>query len=223
MIKKEQTMSIHKSYAVFGLGRYGLAVAKELVNNGVEVLAVDSDEAIVNSAIADVPFCKCADITDSEVIKQLGIANMDVVIIAMANNLEASVMAVMLCKEAGVNMVIAKCANEVHKKILSKVGADKVVFPECESGIRLAKNLLSSGFVDVIELSNNVSLIELEVKPEWIDKTLIELNLRKKYAINVVAIRQGNNLEINIDPTIKLTKDMQLVVITDSSKISRLK
>lgn len=216
-------MSIHKSYAVFGLGRYGLAVAKELVNNGVEVLAVDSDEAIVNSAIADVPFCKCADITDSEVIKQLGIANMDVVIIAMANNLEASVMAVMLCKEAGVNMVIAKCANEVHKKILSKVGADKVVFPECESGIRLAKNLLSSGFVDVIELSNNVSLIELEVKPEWIDKTLIELNLRKKYAINVVAIRQGNNLEINIDPTIKLTKDMQLVVITDSSKISRLK
>ncbi len=216
-------MSIHKSYAVFGLGRYGLAVAKELVNNGVEVLAVDSDEAIVNSAIADVPFCKCADITDSEAIKQLGIANMDVVIIAMANNLEASVMAVMLCKEAGVNMVIAKCANEVHKKILSKVGADKVVFPECESGIRLAKNLLSSGFVDVIELSNNVSLIELEVKPEWIDKTLIELNLRKKYAINVVAIRQGNNLEINIDPTIKLTKDMQLVVITDSSKISRLK
>jgi trk system potassium uptake protein TrkA len=216
-------MSIHKSYAVFGLGRYGLAVAKELVNNGVEVLAVDLDETIVNSAIADIPFCKCADVTDSEVIKQLGIANMDVVIIAMANNLEASVMAVMLCKEAGVNTVIAKCANEVHKKILSKVGADKVVFPECESGIRLAKNLLSSGFVDVIELSNDVSLIELEVKPEWVGKTLIELNLRKKYSINVIAIRQVDNLEINIDPNIKLDKDMQLVVITNTSKISKLK
>lgn len=216
-------MSINKSYAVFGLGRYGLAVAKELVNNGVEVLAVDSDETVVNSAIADIPFCKCADITDLEVIKQLGIANIDVVIIAMANNLEASVMAVMLCKEVGVNTVIAKCSNEMHKKLLSKVGADKVVFPECESGIRLAKNLLSSGFVDIIELSNDVSLIELEVKPEWVGKTLVELNLRKKYFINVIAIRQLNNLEINIDPTIKLTKDMQLVVIANTSKISKLK
>ena len=216
-------MSIHKSYAVFGLGRYGFSVAKELVHNGVEVLAVDADETIVNSASADIPFCKCADVTDLEVIKQLGISNMDVVIIAMANNLEASVMALMLCKEVGVRTVIVKCANEVHKKILSKVGADKVVFPECESGIRLAKNLLSSGFVDVIELSNDVSLIELEVKPEWVGKTLVQLNLRKKYSINVIAIRQGNNLEININPTIELTKDMQLVVITNTSKISKLK
>lgn len=216
-------MSINKSYAVFGLGRYGFAVAKELVSNGVEVLAVDVDEATVNSAIADIPLCKCADVTDLETIKQLGISNIDVVIIAMANNLEASVMAVMLCKEVGVNTVIAKCANEVNKKILSKVGADKVVFPECESGIRLAKNLLSSGFVDVIELSNDVSLVELEVKPEWVGKTLIELNLRKKYSINVVAIRQENNLEINIDPTIKLAKNMQLIVITNASKISKLK
>lgn len=216
-------MSIHKSYAVFGLGRYGFSVAKELVHNGVEVLAVDADETIVNSASADIPFCKCADVTDLEVIKQLGISNMDVVIIAMANNLEASVMALMLCKEVGVRTVIVKCANEVHKKILSKVGADKVVFPECESGIRLAKNLLSSGFVDVFELSNDVSLIELEVKPEWVGKTLVQLNLRKKYSINVIAIRQGDNLEINIDPTIELTKDMQLVVITNTSKISKLK
>ena len=216
-------MSIHKSYAVFGLGRYGLAVAKELVNNGVEVLAVDVDENIVNSAIADIPFCKCADVTDLEVIKHLGIANMDVVIVSMANNLESSVMAVMLCKEVGVKTVIAKCANEMHKKILNKVGADKVVFPEQESGIRLAKNLLSSGFVDVIELSNDISLIELEVKPEWVGKTLIELNLRKKYSINVIAIRQGQKLEINVDPTVQLEKSMQLVVVANSSKINKLK
>ena len=123
----------------------------------------------------------------------------------------------------GVKTVIAKCANDVHKKILSKVGVDKVVFPEHESGIRLAKNLLSSGFVDVIELSNDVSLIELEVKPEWVGKTLIELNLRKKYAINVIAIRQTDGLEINIDPTMKLDKDMQLIVIINASKISKLK
>lgn len=216
-------MGIYKSYAVFGLGRYGLAVAKELVNNGAEVLAVDADESIVNSAIADIPFCKCADVTDVEVMKQLGVANIDVVIISMANNLEASVMAVMLCKQIGVKTVIAKCANEMHREILSKVGADKVVFPENESGVRLAKNLVSSGFVDVIELSNDISLIELDVKNEWVGKTLIELNLRKKYALNVIAIRQGDGLEINIDPATILQKDMQLVVIINTSKLSKLK
>ena len=216
-------MSINKSYAVFGLGRYGLAVAKELVNNGVEVLAVDSNETIVNSAIADIPFCKCADVTDPEVIKQLGVANINTVVIAMANSLESSVMAIMLCKEVGVNTVIAKCANEMHSKILSKVGADKVIFPEYESGKRLAKNMLSSGFVDIIDLSSDVSLIELEVKPEWVDKTLIELDLRKKYSINVIAIRQANNLKTDIDPTVKLEKDMQLIVVTNTSKISKLK
>jgi len=216
-------MSLHKSYAVFGLGRYGLAVAKELVSNGAEVLAVDNNQAIVNSAIADIPFCKCADVTSAEVIEQLGVANMDVVIVAMANNLEASVLTVMLCKEAGVKTVIAKCANETNRKILTKVGADKVVFPESESGIRLAKNLLSSGFVDVIELSNDVSLIDLDVKPEWEGKTLIELNLRKKYTINVVAIRRGNVLETSIDPTVKLDRGMQLVVLVNTARLHKLK
>ena len=100
-----------KSYAVFGLGRYGHAVAKELISYGAEVIAVDMDEEIVNDAVGEIPFCKCADITDPDVIKQLGISNVDVVIVAMASNLEASVMATMLCKEAGVGTVIVKCAN----------------------------------------------------------------------------------------------------------------
>ena len=140
-------MSIHKTYAVFGLGRYGFAVAKELVENGAEVLSVDVNENVVNEASIDLPLCKCADVTESEVIKQLGISNVDVVIIAMGGNLEASVMATMLCKEACVPMVIAKCSCEMHQKILSRVGADKVVLPESESGTRLAKNLVSSGFI----------------------------------------------------------------------------
>ena len=178
-------MSIHKNYAVFGLGRYGKAVAKELVDSGAEVLAVDMNEEIVNSAIHEIPYCKCADITNAETIKQLGIGNMDVVIIAMAQSLEASVMATMLCKEAGVETVIVKCGNEMHQKILSKVGADRVVFPESESGIRLAKNLLSAGFIDIIELDNDVSMIELDVKSEWEGKSLLELNLRRKYSINI--------------------------------------
>lgn len=211
-----------KSYAVFGLGRYGLAVAKELVENGADVIAVDLDQARVNSASLDIPFCKCADITDLEVIKGLGISNVDVVIIAMANRLEASVMAVMLCKEVGVKTVIVKCSNETHSKILMKVGADKTVLPESESGIRLAKNLLSSGFVDVIELSNDVSLIDLDVKDEWVGKSLIDLDLRKKYSINVIAIRNGKTLDVNVDPKMQLDKSMQLVVIINTSKLKKL-
>ena len=216
-------MSINKSYAVFGLGRYGIAVAKELVNNGADVLAVDIDEDIVNSAVADIPFCRCADITDPEVIKQLGISNIDVVIVAMANNLEASVMSVILCKEAGVNMVIAKCADEMQGKILCKVGADKVVYPESESGVRLAKNLLSAGMVDLIDLSEDISVIEIPVKEKWVGKTLIELDLRKKYAINIIAIRNGEDILVNVDPNVQLSSEMQLVVIINKTNINKLK
>ena len=216
-------MSINKSYAVFGLGRYGVAVAKELVNNGADVLAVDIDEDIVNSAVADIPFCRCADITDPEVIKQLGISNVDVVIVAMANNLEASVMSVILCKEAGVKMVIAKCADEMQGKILCKVGADKVVYPENESGVRLAKNLLSAGMVDLIDLSEDISVIEIPVREKWVGKTLIELDLRKKYAINIIAIRNGEDILINVDPNVQLSSEMQLVVIINKTNINKLK
>ena len=216
-------MGINQTYAVFGLGRYGRAVAKELVNNGAEVLAVDSDEEIVNDASIDIPFCKCADVTDPEVLEQLGIRNIDVVIIATATNLEASVMATMLCKEAGVKMVIAKCAEEMHQRILSKVGADRVVFPESESGTRLARNILSSGFMDLIDLSDDVSMVELEVKKEWQGKSLLELNLRKKHSINVVAISKGEKVEINIDPERPLEKDMKLIVVAYTSALEKLK
>lgn len=216
-------MKTNLNYAVFGLGRYGRAVAKELVDDGAEVLAVDNNEDVVNAASVEIPYCKCADVTDPEVIKQLGISNMDVVVISMASALEASVMATMLCKEAGVKTVIVKCSSEMNCKILSKVGADQVVLPESESGIRLAKNLLSSGFMDIIELSRDVSMVELSVRPEWEGKTLIELSLRKKYGINVVAITQGKDVSINISPEEPLSSTMKLIVIGNTAKLNKLK
>lgn len=216
-------MSIHKSYAVLGLGRYGSSVAEELVKNGAEVLAVDVDQNNVNCAAEFIPVCKCADITEPETIKKLGISNIDVVIIAMANNLEASVMAIMLCKEAGVKNIIVKCGNEMHQKIFRQVGADKVIFPEKESGARLAKNLLSSGFAEMIELSPEVSMVELEVKDEWVGQTLIELSLRKKYSVNVVAIRKKDAISTTVDPTLPLEKEMQLIVIANTEKLQKLK
>lgn len=216
-------MKNSKTYAVFGLGRYGIAVARELVENGKEIIAVDTDQKIVNDASAYLPVCKCADVTDAEVISRLGIGNIDTVIVCMAGNLEASVMAVTLCKEAGVRTVIAKCANEMHQKILLRVGADQVVFPEKESGIRLAKNLLSSGFIDMISLSKDVSMVEIDVKDEWLGKNLIELNLRRKYGFNVVAIKKGGQVNVNINPEQMLDNDTTLIVIANMTKLRKLK
>lgn len=216
-------MSNRKSYAVFGLGRYGRAVALELVAGGAEVLAVDLDEATVNSLAGEIPLCKCADVTDPDVLRQLDIGSMDTVIIAMADSLEASVMATMLCKEMGVGTVITKCSNDMHRKILTRVGADQVVFPESESGVRLAKNLLSAGFVDLLELGRDVSMVEISMRPEWVGKTLLELNLRRKYGINIVAIRRGEELVINIDPEKPLAKEARLLVIANPARLNKLK
>ena len=216
-------MQKKKTYAVFGLGRYGTAVARELVENGMEVIAIDSSQKIVNDAAAYLPVCKCADVTDAEVIDRLSIGNIDTVIVCMASNLESSVMAITLCKEAGVKTVIAKCGNEMHQKILLRVGADQVVFPENESGIRLAKNLLSSGFIDMISLSKDVSMVEIDVKEEWVGKNLIELNLRKKYGFNVVAIKKGEKVNVNINPEQVLDAETTLIVIGNIAKLGRLK
>ncbi|MBQ4131598.1 MAG: TrkA family potassium uptake protein [Clostridia bacterium] len=216
-------MSISKTYAVFGLGRYGRAVAEELVMSGADVLAVDINQNNVNNAIETIPVCKCADVTEPEVIKRLGISNVDVVIVAMASNLEGSVMAITLCKEAGVPTVIVKCGSEMHQKILLRVGADKVIFPEKESGTRLAKNLLTSGFTEMIELSDKVAMVELDVKDEWVGKNLIELSLRKKYSINVVAIKNGKEISTSVDPSLPLEKGMELIVIANTEKLQKLK
>jgi len=212
-----------KTYAVFGLGRYGTAVARELVEHGMEVVAVDADEKIVNNAAAYLPVCKCADVTDSEVISRLGIENIHTVIVCIASDLETSVMAVTLCKEAGVKNVIAKCANEMQRKILLRVGADQVVFPENESGVRLAKNLLSSGFIDMISLSKDVSVIEIDVKDEWCGKNLIELNLRKKYGLNIVAVKKADKVDVNINPEQPLEAETTLIVIANTAKLGKLK
>lgn len=216
-------MKAKKTYAVFGLGRYGAAVARELVENGMEVIAIDSEQKIVNDAAAYLPICKCADVSDAEVISRLGIGSVDTVIVCMASNLGASVMAVTLCKQAGVKTVIAKCANEMQQKILLRVGADQVVFPENESGIRLAKNLLSSGFIDMISLSKDVSIVEIDVKKEWLGKSLVELNLRKKHGINVVAIKKGEIVSVDINPEQKLDQETTLIIIANTAKLEKLK
>lgn len=211
-----------KTYAVFGLGRYGRAVAAQLVQNGAEVLAIDRHPELVNDAVADIPLCRCADVTDPDVLEQIDISQFDVVIVAIGTNLENAILTTMLCKEAGVKTVVVKCANELHRRILERVGADMVVFPEIESGIRLANNLMNSGFADIFELSADISMLELDMRADWENRTLAELNLRRKYGVNVIAIRQPEKVTTDIDPNTVLTGDMQLIVIANNQKLKRL-
>lgn len=216
-------MSINKSYAVFGLGRYGRAVVKELLNNGATVIAVDKNEKVVDELVGEIPICKCADITEPGVIKQLGITNVDVVIISMAENFEGSVMATMLCREAGIKRIIVKCSNEMHCNILRKIGADETVLPEQEAGTRLAKNIISAGFIDIADISDDISILELDVKREWTGKTLKELNMRKKYNVNIIAFKKDNKIDVAVNPDAIISEDMKMIVMADRNNIKNIK
>ena len=211
-----------KSYAVFGLGRYGRAVVKELLNNGAEVLAVDRDRKIVDELVGVIPVCKCADVTEQAVIEQLGISDMDVVVISMANSFEASIMATMLCKEACVGKIIVKCSDEAQCKILKKIGADETILPETESGTRLAKNILSSGFIDIADITDKISILEIDVKSEWVGKTLRDLDLRKKHNINIMAFKNGNDVDF-ANPDIVIEAGMKMIVMADKKGADFLK
>lgn len=211
-----------KSYAVFGLGRYGRAVVKELLNNGAEVLAVDQDRKIVDELVDEIPVCKCADITDPGVIEQLGVSDIDVVVISMAKSFEASIMATMLCKENGVKRVLVKCSDESQCKILKKIGADDVILPESESGTRLAKNIISSGFIDIADITDKISILEIDIKSEWIGKTLRELDLRKNYNINIIAFKQNDDVVL-ASPDIVIDDSMKMIVMTDKKGVDFLK
>lgn len=128
-----------------------------------------------------------------------------------------------LCKEMGVEQVIVKCSSEMHRAILEKVGADVVVLPEKDSGIWLAKNLLSSGFIDIADISEDISIIELDARPEWIGKSLKELELRRKYAINVIAMTKNGNVEITVQPDAIIEDGIKMIVIANKREIDKLK
>lgn len=211
-----------KSYAVIGLGKFGQSVAEELSRAGADVLALDKNEEQVHKVAEFVTYAVKADIRDSEKIQSLGLSNMDAVVIAITGDLNASILATILVKEAGVPFVVAKAKDEIHTRILEKVGADKVIIPEKSSGIRTARSILAGQFIDFIELSERIRMVELPIKPEWVGKSLRELNLRKKMRINVVGIRKDSEVEVNLDPDTLLTDDISLLVIVDKFDVSKL-
>ena len=211
-----------KGFAVLGLGRFGTSVAIHLAETGAEVMVVDKDENNIHEIADSVTYAVQGDISEPETLKSLGIGNLDAVIVASAGNIEASVMATILAKEQGVPYVMAKAQNEIHGKILEKVGADSVIYPEKEMGARVARNLTVGNFIDLFELSSKVSMVEMIVKPEWEGKTLIELDLRGRYGVNVVAVKCENDLDVSPAPTEALHQGMHLLLTGYNHDLKKL-
>lgn len=216
-------MSKKKEFVVFGLGKFGRSIAEELANNGCEVLAIDKNDEIIQEISDVVTHAVQADVTDEEALISLGIRNFDVAIIAISQDMQSSIMATILAKELGVPYVLAKAQNDIHKKVLEKVGADKVVFPEREMGARIANSLSTENFVDYIELSSEYSIVEISVKDSWVGKTLKELNIRATHGLNIMAIRRGNDINITPAANEELQDGDILVVIGATHDIMKVK
>jgi len=189
---------VSKDYAVIGLGRFGASVAETLQEMGHSVLGVDISEARVNSLMHVLTKVVQADTTDEETLKNLGLRNFDAVVVAIGHEIQASTLTTLLLKEMGVKYIVAKAANDLHAKVLYRVGADRVVFPEREMGHRIASNLASTNILDYIELSPEVSLMEITARGQLASKKLRQLDLRNRFGINVLALKRGQ--EINVSP-----------------------
>lgn len=187
-----------KQYVVIGLGRFGSSVAQTLYSLGNDVLVIDKNEDLVQDISDSVTHAVQMDATDENALRTLGLRNFDVAIITIGANIQSSVMATLLVKELGVKYIVAKANNDLHAKVLTKIGADRVILPEKDMGVRVAHNISSSSILDYIELSTDYSIIEIKAPEEWKGKTIMDLKLRKKYGINVMAIK--NKKDINISP-----------------------
>ena len=212
-----------KSIAVIGLGRFGRKLAESLYELGADVMAVDKNPDIVTSIADSVTYAVEANVVNAQSLQGLGLGNMDVVVIAMGTDLVASIMAVMVAKEQGVPQVVAKASDKRMGQILTKIGADKIIFPEEETGFRTAQTLMMDSFLEFFDIDDNLCLLEIKPRPEWIGKNLIELNLRDKYKVNVVAVKDQSEMRSFIDPKRPLEKDTKLLVILEKADLGRLK
>lgn len=212
---------MRKQYAVFGLGSFGESVAATLQELGCEVVVVDNHMERIENISPYVSYAVQADIEDPEVIRSLGARNLDGVVVAVADDMEASIMATLVSKEIGVPYVLAKAKNDLHAKVLKKIGADSIIFPEKEIGQSVARNLVSGEFVDWISLSPDYSITEIAVPEKWIGKSLSEIDVRRTKDVNVVGVRIGEKIQVTIDPEEPLQKEMMLIMIGSNEALEK--
>jgi trk system potassium uptake protein len=211
-----------KQYAVIGMGRFGSSVATTLYNEGVEVLAIDKSEQHIEDYKEHVTHAVIGDSTDEQTLKAVGIRNFDTVIVAIGDDIQASILTVLILKEMGVSNVVAKALNKHHAQVLFKVGADKVIFPERDMGERVAHQLMASpNVLNFIELSDDYSIEEIKLPMSMAGKNLIEINLRAKYNITVIGVKTANKVDISPDPEKTLRAEDILIVLGENGDLNR--
>ncbi len=212
-----------KQFAVFGLGSFGKSVALTLQSFGCDVIAVDNCYEKIQDIADSVSYAMCGDVTEPEFMKTIGARNLDGAVIAVSENLEAAIMATMISKEMGISYVLVKAMDELQGKILEKIGADSIVYPEIDMGERVAKKLISTEFIDWIELSSDYSLTEKLLPKQWEGKSLAELRVREKYGINVIGILKEDKMDMALDPSKPLQPDDMLFIIGKNSDLEKFK
>jgi len=205
-----------KSYIIIGLGLFGAEVARKLCELGCEVLAMDVRNDLVQQVSEDVTHAVVGDGQDKDVLKALGAGNFDCAIIAIGDNLAASVLATMNLKELGVPYIVCKAHDETHRRVLEKLGADRVVIPEKENAARLAKSLSSPNVLDYIELSEDYGIVEVPAPRIWQGKTLKELNVRAKLGVNILAVRRGDGFHVSPAADFQILGGDVVVMLGDS-------
>ena len=205
---------MRKQFAVLGLGSFGRSVALTLENMGCDVIVVDKSQETIQEISDRVTYAITADITEKEALSALGTRNLDGAIIGVAENLEAGIMATLLCKEIGIPKVVAKAKNKLQGTILKKVGAD--------TGSRVAKSLLATEFTDWIELSNDYSMVEIAVPKPWINHSMAELGIRTKYGVTVVGIMQDGNVNVEFNPQMPLPENALLILVGANKVLEKI-
>ena len=213
-----------KSYLIIGLGKFGRSCAKELCNMGHDVLGVDEDLRIVNDAATYLTHTVQADSTNEDFLRSISVDDFDSCIVAIGDDQEASVMITVLLKEHGAKNIIAKAQSEIHAKILEKVGADKVILPEYDMGVKLAHTLCNTNIYDLVDISPEHSIISIKAPKEWVGKTLGKLSARDKYGVNIIAI-ESESKDANVFPTANtlIQKNDTIIVIGGNNDLTKLK
>ena len=211
-----------KSCVVIGLGRFGAEVARELCSLGCEVLAIDTKSDAVQQMANDVTQAVVGDSQDKEVLRALGVRNFDCAIVAIGGNLSSSVLTTLNLKELGVPYVVCKAHDETHRRVLVKLGADRVVIPEQEQAHRLARSISAPHMLAYIGLSEDYGIAEVPAPKDWFDKSLVELNIRVKYGVNIIAVRRDGKTNVSLTADFRIQKDDVLMVTGESRAMEKV-
>ncbi|NQD65212.1 TrkA family potassium uptake protein [Bacillus haikouensis] len=210
-----------KEFVVIGLGRFGGSIVRSLAEQGMEVMAIDQDEDKVNEFSSIASHAVVADSTDESVLKSLGIRNFDHVIVAIGDDIQSSVLTTLMLKEIGVKKITVKAQNDYHEKVLRKIGANQVVHPERDMGRRIAHNIISNNVLDYLELSDEHSIVEIVANDQLAGNTLIDLDIRAKYGINIVAIKRERDIIVSPQADELIRVGDILIVIGADTDINR--